>query len=135
LHFVSVTYENEYAFSHFLSTGIYTFVHIFSERLSGLMGDQITQDQIAEAVGVSQPTVGRWLKGTMPGGVEMVKLADFLRVHPRVLLGLEPVSATLHDDHRPPPPAEVFEAIEKIERMQEDLRAVKKVLQKQKGTP
>jgi len=97
------------------------------------MGNDITQDQIAAAVGVSQPTVGRWLKGTMPGGFELVKLAEFLGVHPRVLLGLDDSTATLQDSRHPPFPAEVFEAIEKVERMQEDLRVIKKVLQKHKG--
>lgn len=44
------------------------------------MKDRFTQQDIAVGVGVSQPTVQRWLRGAMPGGGELYRLAKFLGV-------------------------------------------------------
>lgn len=44
------------------------------------MKGRLTQQDIAAGVGVSQPTVQRWLTGTMPGGAEIFRLAKFLGV-------------------------------------------------------
>ena len=36
----------------------------------------MTQDQLADYCGVTQTTVGRWKKGTVPAGDDLVKIAN-----------------------------------------------------------
>ena len=58
------------------------------------MGKNITQQEVADAVGVSQPTVGRWLQGKAIDGADLLKLATFFSVSPFTLMGDEPLQAT-----------------------------------------
>lgn len=63
---------------------------IFGARLSALMRERrITQVRLAEEFGVSQAAVFKWLKGTVPAGETLVRLAQFLGVTPEELIGLE----------------------------------------------
>lgn len=51
----------------------------FGNRLKVLMEErQLTQEQVASAVGVSRAAVGTWLHGTIPGARELFILAKFL---------------------------------------------------------
>jgi transcriptional regulator with XRE-family HTH domain len=124
LRFVSVTCTYEYTDANNLSTDNYTFVNIFPERLDGLMGKEITQEDVAKAVGVSQPTVARWLKGSAINGEDLLKVANFFGVSPFVLMGMEPLpSSALRES-----PAEylIDELGEEIKRMKEQLHAVER---------
>lgn len=50
----------------------------FGNRLKVLMEErQLTQEQVASAVGVSRAAVGTWLHGTIPGARELFILARF----------------------------------------------------------
>lgn len=50
---------------------------VFPKRLKTLMEQKrLTQQKVAEMTGVSQPTVGKWLKGTLPNGVNFSNLAS-----------------------------------------------------------
>lgn len=53
---------------------------MFSERLDALVKGRFTQQQLAAAMGVSQPTVQRWQNGTMPRGNKLNRLASILGV-------------------------------------------------------
>ncbi len=37
---------------------------------------KVTQDQLADYCGVTQTTVGRWKRGTVPAGDDLVKIAN-----------------------------------------------------------
>jgi transcriptional regulator with XRE-family HTH domain len=59
---------------------------VFSNNLIALMDcSKITQDQLAEHMGVSQTTVWKWRKGAIPDGLFTVKLADFFGVSEKSL--------------------------------------------------
>lgn len=48
-------------------------------RLKALMEERdLTQQQVAEAAGVSRAAVSKWLQGTIPGARELFRLAKFL---------------------------------------------------------
>jgi transcriptional regulator with XRE-family HTH domain len=46
-----------------------------------------TQDDVARACNLSQPAVSKWLKGTVPGGEQLARLADLFGVSADWLLG------------------------------------------------
>lgn len=55
------------------------FGNSFAERLREMMGlRKLTQQSLADAVGVSQATVFKWLNGTLPRSGELYRLAKFL---------------------------------------------------------
>jgi transcriptional regulator with XRE-family HTH domain len=50
---------------------------VFPERLKKLMEDKgLTQQKLADMAGVSQPTVVKWLDGTLPNGINFSNLAS-----------------------------------------------------------
>lgn len=51
-----------------------------------------TQQQLADAICVSQPTVQRWLKGTVPDGNHLAAMADFFGVSMDALWGRAPLN-------------------------------------------
>lgn len=60
---------------------------IFSEHLALLLKQrQLTQKQFAEVIEVSQPTVVKWLKGTIPKGDALNRAAEYFGLHPDYLL-------------------------------------------------
>jgi len=64
-----------------MSTGNNNFGNVFSRRLRKLMDDgNFTQAQIADACGVSQPAVKKWLANSVPGGMEFYLLTQKLGV-------------------------------------------------------
>lgn len=109
---------------HILSTGIYTKVNNLPERLSGLMGENITQQDIADAVGVSQPTVARWLKGKAIDGEDLLKLANYFSVTPQSLMGNEPIPAGSFRET--PAEYKVDDLLEELKRLREQLGAVER---------
>jgi transcriptional regulator with XRE-family HTH domain len=63
---------------------------IFSQKLRDLMDRKDkTQDDVARACDLSQPAVSKWLKGTVPGGEQLSRLADLFGVSTDFLLGRE----------------------------------------------
>lgn len=72
-----------------MSTDKYNISDIFSKRLIALKKQgKFTQVQIANAIGVKQPTISAWENGEyLPGGEELYKLADFFKVSADYLLG------------------------------------------------
>lgn len=61
------------------------------DRLNECIGTpkpKLTQDEVARALDISQPKVGRWLKGeSLPDAQELSKLADLFGVTTDELLG------------------------------------------------
>jgi transcriptional regulator with XRE-family HTH domain len=106
-------------------------LHIFAKRLEALIQKPLTQQIVADGVGVSQPTVQRWLKGTIPGGEELLKLANFLGVDPYALLY----------ENRPPPakllrdiPAEslVDDVLAEMDNLKEQIAALDRTVRRLK---
>lgn len=61
------------------------------ECFIGRKPPKLTQEAVAVAIHVSQPTVQRWLKGShLPNAEELSKLADLFRITVDDLLGREP---------------------------------------------
>lgn len=60
----------------------------FAKTLQQLMRERgLNQIAIARGVGVSHVAVRRWLHmGSIPRGDHLIRLADFLAVHPRDLI-------------------------------------------------
>lgn len=67
----------------------------FRERLAVALKDRgVTQQQLAEATGVSQAAISNYLRGvrTMPGVEELVSLSSYFQVSLEWLLGLTEVA-------------------------------------------
>ena len=64
---------------------------VFSDRLLTLMLlEQITQKELAEKLGITQPTVNRWIKGeNEPDFSKIVFLCEIFCVSPDYLFGFE----------------------------------------------
>jgi hypothetical protein len=63
---------------------------VFSGRLRTLMQERkVPQVRLAQEFRVSQAAVSKWLKGTVPSGATLVRLAHFFGVTPEELLGLD----------------------------------------------
>jgi len=68
---------------------------IFARRLIALMShNNVTQDQLASKIGVTQTTVWKWRKGAIPDGVSTVKLARFFGVSEDSLFSENPSKNT-----------------------------------------
>ena len=50
---------------------------------------KVTQAWLAQEFQVSQAAVSKWLKGTVPSGETLVRLAHFFRVTPESMVGME----------------------------------------------
>jgi len=50
---------------------------------------KVTQVRLAQEFRVSQAAVSKWLKGTVPSGETLVRLAQFFGVTPEELVGLD----------------------------------------------
>lgn len=62
---------------------------VFGERLASLM-DGLSQKQLAEAVGISQQTVSRYLAGRhIPDAQILIKFCRYFEVSADYLLGLK----------------------------------------------
>lgn len=58
-----------------------------ANRLRQLMRERgLTQNQIAQAAGVTQPAVSGWLNGSEPTATALLRLTDHLGIHPRDLI-------------------------------------------------
>lgn len=58
------------------------------ECFIGRKPPKLTQEAVAAAIGVSQPTVQRWLKGShLPDAEDLAKLADLFKISADDLLG------------------------------------------------
>ena len=67
-----------------------TTIVVFADRLSALMQKRkVTQAQLAQEFRVSQAAVSKWLKGTVPSGETLVRLAHFFGVTAEELVGLD----------------------------------------------
>jgi transcriptional regulator with XRE-family HTH domain len=61
---------------------------IFSDRLKELMVErETTQDAVAQACDVSQAAVSKWVKGIIPNGEQVARLAALFDVSTDYLLG------------------------------------------------
>lgn len=71
----------------------------FRDRYNFLkLTEGLTQKILADQIGVSQPTIGHWLKGkTEPESVNLyIKLSKSIKLHPaKLLFDIEPVPDTL----------------------------------------
>src|ERR1039457_1172667 len=73
---------------------------VFAGRLSALMQERkVTQVRLAREFQVSQAAVSKWLKGTVPSGETLVRLAHFFGVTPEELVGLD---SRRQPEERPP---------------------------------
>jgi transcriptional regulator with XRE-family HTH domain len=95
---------------------------------------KLTQDAVAIAIGVSQPKVQRWLKGThFPDSEELIKLSGLFKTTVGELLGagsypdLNKGGMTLHEqDHRKKEIARLDEIADNIgEQLSELRKAIK----------
>lgn len=97
------------------------------------MKGRLTQQDIAAGVGVSQPTVQRWLTGsTMPGGAEIFRLAKFLGVKVEDFFenGLpQPMPMLLRET---PPDHVVEDLIQKVDDLLEQASSIKRTAQRLK---
>lgn len=94
------------------------------------MKNGVTQDDIAKAVGVSQPTVARWLRGAAIGGEDLLNLARYFSVSPFVLMGSEPLSAAALREA--PPDYHVDDLLAEMDKLKEQMRAVERAAQRLK---
>jgi transcriptional regulator with XRE-family HTH domain len=63
---------------------------VFAGRLRTLMQEKkVTQVRLAQEFRVSQAAVSKWLKGTVPSGETLVRLAHFFGATPEELVGLD----------------------------------------------
>ena len=63
---------------------------VFAGQLRALMQERkVTQVRLAQEFRVSQAAVSKWLKGTVPSGETLVRLAHFFGVTPEELVGLD----------------------------------------------
>ncbi len=68
-----------------------TTIVVFANRLSALMHERrVTQVRLADEFQVSQAAVSKWLKGSVPAGVTLVRPGRFFGVTAEELVGLEP---------------------------------------------
>jgi transcriptional regulator with XRE-family HTH domain len=75
--------------AHIVSTEKNALASFFQKRLDALMHSRtprVTQKVLAEAVGVEQPTVGRWLDGSLPEIDKLLAIADSFGVSINSLL-------------------------------------------------
>ncbi len=84
---------------------------MFAQKLQQIMRDcHLTQTELAKQIGVTRPSVGYWLKGSMPTEEHFEKLCKFLKTNP-----LEKTPFTVDDttvtvpalDRNPTPEANV----------------------------
>lgn len=106
----------------------------FSEKLAALIGDNLTQSDVAEAVGVSQPTVQRWLKGAVPGALEAVRLARYFRISVEDLM-CDEMSVQPQILRDAGPEYLVDDALADVAEMRERIIALDRKLRKMKGKP
>ena len=67
-----------------------TTLVVFAGQLRALMQERkVTQVRLAQEFRVSQAAVSKWLKGTVPSGETLVRLAHFFGVSPEELVGLD----------------------------------------------
>jgi transcriptional regulator with XRE-family HTH domain len=63
---------------------------VFANQLNALMQEKkVTQVRLAQEFQVSQAAVSKWLKGTVPSGETLVRLAHFFGATPEELVGLD----------------------------------------------
>lgn len=98
------------------------------------MEGRFTQQELAERMGVSQPTVQRWLSGSMPRGKRLSRLAETLGVTVKGLFAEKqeaeptPVVDQLQDarasaiDEVAEALGQIKEHIKRIERKMQELR-------------
>ncbi len=59
----------------------------FAQHLAALIRQRgITQKELAAGVGSSEATIVKWLKGSVPLGPNLNRLADYFGIHPDYLL-------------------------------------------------
>ena len=94
------------------------------------MGDKITQDDIAEIAGVTQTTVGRWLKGTVPKGDDLVKIANHFGRSIDWLMGREVghQSVAIRDAISPEPV--LLEVLEELAELRERMKTIETKLRR-----
>jgi transcriptional regulator with XRE-family HTH domain len=67
-----------------------TTLVVFAGQLRALMQERkVTQVRLAQEFRVSQAAVSKWLRGTVPSGETLVRLAHFFGVTPEQLVGLD----------------------------------------------
>lgn len=70
-----------------------------------MLRQNVQQKELAIAIGVSQPTISDWVRGTKkPAGDNITKLASFFHVSEDVIKGLDPVQTndvTVHIQNIP----------------------------------
>lgn len=118
------------------------FGDIFSKRLSALMkSTHKTQAEIAVACGVGQSAVHKWLRGTIPGGLELYRLTRLFGVTAEFLLFEDAPSQYPQSDSAFAMRDEVSQNIALVKRLKtleqkidgdlKDLREIIKELEKQ----
>ena len=107
-------------------------MNIFFERLNQLFLERkATQEAIRGFVGVSQPTVGRWLAGEQyPRADELDRLADYFQVTTDELMGRSPVDySVLHEVAIPPDQKKVIAKLRRqVQNMQTQINAINETL-------
>ena len=96
------------------------------------MKGRLTQQDIAAGVGVSQPTVQRWLTGsTMPGGAELFRLAKFLGIKVEDFFenGGTPAACPMLLRESPPDYA-VEDLLQKVDDLVEQAASIKRAAQR-----
>jgi len=76
---------------------------VFSKRLASLMtASGVTQVELAQRIGVTQTTVWKWRKGSVPDGISTVKIAEFFGVSEASLFTADSHDTTLGVDSGAP---------------------------------
>ena len=86
------------------------------------MKGRLTQQDIANGVGVAQPTVQRWLTGTIPGGAEIYRLAKFLNVTVEHFFENGDSDANLMMMHETTPPPDQKKIVAKLRRQVQNMQ-------------
>jgi len=74
----------------------------FGKRLKGLrIGDELTQEDVAKVLGTTKATISRYETGKhSPGVSEIVMLADYFKINPYWLAGLDKIRYLDNSDYK-----------------------------------
>jgi transcriptional regulator with XRE-family HTH domain len=104
----------------------------FSERLLALRkARQLSQPQLAQAIGVSNASIGYWETGRQPGSDELKKLADFFNVTMEFMLtGQEPAKTDWPRASEGPPEYEMDNLLEELRKAHDAIADARRIAEK-----